>query len=320
MNRSIPEQCPAERLVDRFEAWVDRAPEAVALVEAGCETTYGELEARANQLAGFLVSRGVGPEVVVGVCGTTGADSVVALLGILKAEGVYLPLDTRNPRERLEHMVRSSRAHLVLTGPAGPAGGEDTEAFGPLTLRWEEHRADIDARPATRPRRTAHPDALMYIVYTSGSTGTPKGIEVPHRTLENAVGWLDAGAAGPSVCLQFASAGFDVSLLEVMGSLSSGSRLVIAGEDVRGEPALLLRLMARYEVERLYLSPSLLQQLAVAAGGLTEPLPAPGLSKLREILVSGEALRLTPDVRAFLDTLDGVLLENQYGPSETHHA
>ncbi|MFD9347058.1 condensation domain-containing protein, partial [Streptomyces sp. NPDC060049] len=90
-----------EDVLGEFEAWVDRAPEAVALVEAGRETTYGELEARANQLAGFLASRGVGPEVVVGVCGTTGADSVVALLGILKAEGVYLPLDTRNPRERL---------------------------------------------------------------------------------------------------------------------------------------------------------------------------------------------------------------------------
>ncbi|MEU0009608.1 condensation domain-containing protein, partial [Streptomyces sp. NPDC006314] len=298
-------------VLGEFEAWVDRAPQTVALVSDGHEMTYGELDARANQLAHFLRSRGVGPESVVGVCGTTGFTSVIALLGILKADGAYLPLDTRNPHERLQHMVRTSRAHLVLTERTTP---HDPAPFGPLTHYWDEHRTAIDGQPTSRPRRTAHPDTLMYIVYTSGSTGTPKGIAVPRRTIGNLVAWKVGTGMRGQTCVQLSSVGFDVFLQETFTTFASGGQLVLADDRDREDPGRLLELMARHGVERLYLSPSLLQQLA-ATSAVTGCVPP-----LREVVAGGEVLRLTADVRAFLESLDNVLLENQYGPSETHHA
>ncbi|MFD5449053.1 amino acid adenylation domain-containing protein [Streptomyces sp. NPDC127100] len=288
-------------LVDRFHRQVALTPDAVALVDDGHRTTYRELDEGANRLAHRLRAHGIGNEAVVGSHLPRGREAITGLLAIMKAGGVYLPLDRAHPHDRLEYMVAVSGARLVL----GAAG------FGvPALLPGPE----TDALPATAPERPSSPDGLLCVIFTSGSMGRPKGIGLPSRTIENVADWA-MRVPGPRVCAQFCSLGFDMSLQEVFGTLLAGGRLVTVDEERRTDPFLLLDLLERERVERLYLSPSFLRQLAGAH------LSRPGRPRLalREVIAAGEVLRVTDEVRRFL-TETGAALENQYGPSETHQA
>ena len=141
--------------------------------------SYAELDARANQLAHHLRGRGVGPEVVVGLCVERSLAMIVGLLGILKAGGAYLPLDPDYPRERLSFMLADAGAPLLVTqsGLARAAGG---------ALRRAHRARSMPTGPPSRaspPRRRParlHPHNTAYVIYTSGSTGTPKGVAVTH--------------------------------------------------------------------------------------------------------------------------------------------
>ncbi|MGA4844129.1 non-ribosomal peptide synthetase [Streptomyces sp. G45] len=295
-------------VVDRFHRQVELTPDAVAVVgDDGHRTTYRALDARANRLAHQLRARGIGAEDVVGCCLPRGVEAITGLLAIMKAGGVYLPLDGTYPHDRLARLVAVSGARLVL----GPEG------FGAPSLLPDlsgPPGPGTDAESATPPERHASPDRLLCVIFTSGSTGRPKGIGLPARTLANVADWA-LRVPNPRVCAQFCSLGFDMSLQEVFGALLAGGSLVTVTEERRKDPFLLLDLLAREQVERLYLSPSFLRQLAGAH--LSAP-DRPRLA-LREIIAAGEPLRVTEEVRRFLAET-GATLENQYGPSETHQA
>src|SRR5262249_29129360 len=145
--------------------------------EEAC-VSYRELDRRANALGHYLRGRGVGPEVVVGVCVERSLDLIVALLGILKAGGAYLPLDPDYPRERLAFMLRAARAGVVVTHGArvarlaAPAAG--------VMVRLDDEGAAIAREPVSAPAVALDPQHPAYVIYTSGSTGTPKGVIVSH--------------------------------------------------------------------------------------------------------------------------------------------
>ena len=288
-------------LIDRLHRQVRRSPGAVAVVDRGSRTSYRELDERANRLAHHLIEGGVGPEVVVGMCLPRGLEAITGLLAIMKAGGVYLPLDPAYPHARLTSLVRASQARLVLGG-----SGFGVPEVMPGTV--------VDALPATPPDRPSAGDSLVCVIFTSGSTGQPKGIGLPSRTIENVADWA-LRASAPRVCAQFCSLGFDMSLQEIFGTLLGGGTLAVVDEEQRKDPFLLLELLERERVERLYLSPGFLRRLAAAYLSLT---PRPRLA-LCEIIAAGEVLRVTNEVRRFLAET-GALLENQYGPSETHQA
>ncbi|MFI6853683.1 amino acid adenylation domain-containing protein [Streptomyces sp. NPDC050416] len=298
-----------------FEARVGMDPGAVALVCGGERLTYGELDARADHLAGVLHDAGTGPEDVVGVCLGRGVDAVVGLLGVLKAGAAYLPLVPELPAERLTFMVRDAGAKLLLTSPAFTAALPTGTCPTVLHDSTAQPAGPVTAGP---PPVTRHERSLMYVIYTSGSTGTPKGIAVDWRTIANVVRFdrhRDQYLGDdPVVCLQLASVGFDVSFLEIFATLVRGGRLVLVEEAVRQDPERLLDLLATEHVQRLYLPPALLAQLAISWAERPRDLA------LTHLFASGDTLSLTPQTRAFLGALDGVVLENQYGPSETHHA
>lgn len=308
-NRSRTAPRAIGNLIECFEDRVASIPDSVALIAGDDTLSYAELDARANRLAHFLRGAGVGPEVVVGMLLPRRTEAIVALLGIMKAGGVYLPLDRGQPDDRLLHMVRSARARFVLADVRAPS-------LGPPVLIFDEVWPEVEKCPATPPDRSAGAQNLMYLVFTSGSTGRPKGIALCSRTIENIVGWQLAHSPVPRTCVQFSSIGFDVSFQETFVTLLSGGALVLADERDRQDPDLLMDLLSRHAVERMYLSPGLLHQLAHAWAGRP---PAKKLA-LKELHVGGEPLRLTPEVRRFLGHLDGAALDNQYGPSETHHA
>jgi nonribosomal peptide synthetase DhbF len=166
-------------LPELFAAQVARTPDATAVVFEGRSLSYRELDGRANALAHHLRSRGVGPEVVVGLCLERSLEMVVGLIAILKAGGAYLPLDPAYPRSRLEYMINDARLRLVLTH-SGLAQSLSLPA-GTTCIALDQ--ADTSGEPTTAPSIDLDPEHLAYVIYTSGSTGTPKGVVVAHQNV-----------------------------------------------------------------------------------------------------------------------------------------
>src|SRR5262245_10144346 len=269
--------------------WAVRTPDAVAVRFPGGHWTYAALNAWANRLGHRLRGLGVGPGVAVGLCAERSPEAVAAALAVLKAGGGYLPLDPAYPRDRLAFMLDNARAPVLLIQdrtrgllPAGPAEVVtlDADPAGPT-------HAPVPAAPA---------DRLAYVIYTSGSTGRPKGIAMGQAALVNLLRWqLGDSLAGPGGrTLQFAPLSFDVSFQEIFSTWGSGGTLVLVSEALRRDPAGLADFLTREAVNRLFLPPVALRQLAEAVadrGGL--------LADLREVITAGEQLLITPGVADF---------------------
>nr|WP_062330540.1 non-ribosomal peptide synthetase [Herbidospora sakaeratensis] len=282
-------------LPEMVEEQVRRTPDAVA-VEFGAESlTYAELDARANALAHRLRALGVGPDVPVGVLLDRSFELVVGLLGVLKAGGCYVPLETEYPPARIGRLLGEAGARLCLTAPGTP-----------LPAGVRAVTVD-DATAAAGPASTTRPDHLVAVYYTSGSTGRPKGVAATHR------GWAVRIAAmqeaiglrpGQGV-LQKTTVVFDDLPVEVFWPLVTGGRVVLLAPGAHRDPAAILRAAADHDVAVVLVVPSMLAML-------TELAPPAGL---RHVGTSGEALR--PELAmAFLDRFPGVTLHNHWGVTE----
>ncbi|WP_052519231.1 amino acid adenylation domain-containing protein [Archangium violaceum] len=302
---------PANGVHELFEAWADRTPDAVAVSFGEERLTYGELNRKANRLAHHLRSQGVGPDVPVGLCVGRSMDLVVGVLGILKAGGAYVPLDPAYPAERLALMLGASRAPVVLTQRRL---ADTLPAHEAKRLYLDEEEDTWAGCAENNPEKVSGPESLAYVIYTSGSTGVPKGVAMHHRPLLNLIRWQVARSAEKPRTLQFSALSFDVSFQELFSTWGAGGELVLIPEELRLEARALLEMMDRGGVERLFLPFVALQNLAEEAdrGGL-----AP--RALKEVITAGEQLRVTPALRRLMKRLGGVL-ENQYGPTETHVA
>ncbi|HET8662565.1 MAG TPA: amino acid adenylation domain-containing protein, partial [Micromonosporaceae bacterium] len=224
---------------DLFQAQVAAAPHAVAVLAGEMRLSYQELDAAANRLARHLIGLGVGPESVVATVMQRGADAVTALLAVLKAGGAYLPIDVRQPAERVAHMLSDSAVACVLTSVACAAEVGESAAGVPVTVVDDPavaaRMAGLDGGVLTERERLAvlRPEHPAYVIYTSGSTGTPKGVMGTHAGLVNLVtaqGQHLGVGAGDRV-LQFASLGFDAATWELLMALSTGAALVVAPAD-----------------------------------------------------------------------------------------
>ncbi|GAA2800464.1 hypothetical protein GCM10010505_29090 [Kitasatospora aburaviensis] len=265
-------------LPELFAAQVAAAPDAVALVSGDAELTYRQLDARANRFAHALIARGVGPERVVAVALPRSVESVVAVLGVLKAGAAYLPVDPAYPRARIDLMLADARPALLVDDPAAVAGGDWAET---------DPEAALDVR---------HP---AYVIYTSGSTGRPKGVVVSHAGVSGLVAAQveRLGVTRGSRVLQFASPGFDASFWDLCSAVLTGAALVLAP----AEAPLDALTDHRLDVTHVTLPPSALAALpegSVAASTL---------------VVAGEAC--PPELVA--RWAPGRRMINAYGPTET---
>jgi len=213
-----------------IEAQAKRTPEAVAVICRDRSLTYAELNARANQVASYLSKRGVGTEVLVGICVARSLEMLVGLLGILKSGGAYLPLDPAYPAERLAFMIKDAQVRVLLTQERLVAALPPGET--PRVL-LDAHWPSIGAEPAETVDRGVASHNLAYVIYTSGSTGTPKGVMVEHRNVLNFFAGMDARIQHRpgSTWLAVTSPSFDISVLELFWTLARGFKVIIQPDD-----------------------------------------------------------------------------------------
>ena len=312
-NDSRREYSSEPNVARLFEKQAERTPDAMALAFGDDRLSYRELDARSNRLARGLRTLGVSPGVLVGICMERSLETAVAVLGVLKAGGAYVPLDPEYPRERLEFMLEDSGASVVLTDERRESAVQSRGAKI-IVLDSNSTRQMLAGQEDTPPLGGAGPEDLAYVIYTSGSTGKPKGVSMPHRALLNLIAWQIESARNPAAkTLQFASLSFDVSFQEMFSTWCAGGTLLLLPEQVRRDAVALWRLLESESVERLFLPFVALQHLAEAAE--REGLDAPSL---HEVITAGEQLRITPQIARLFPDGGSRVLQNQYGPSESH--
>jgi amino acid adenylation domain-containing protein len=266
--------------------------------------SYRELEQRANQLARFLRRRGVGPDVIVGVYVERSLDMLVALLGVLKAGGAYLPLDPSFPAERLEFMLEDAQVPILLTqarllDQAPQSAASLLCVDRDWALIAEE---DVSSFPVE-----ADPTQLAYVIYTSGSSGKPKGVQIQHRALTNFLAAMrrQFPLSGQDIWLAITTLSFDIAVLELFLPLTSGATTQIVSRDVATD-GLQLRLRVEDGPVTFMQATPTTWRLLLEAGWRGNP--------QLTMLSGGEALPLE-----LVQPLcaRGKQLYNMYGPTET---
>lgn len=199
-----------------------RAPTAIAIQDGQRVFTYQEFDRQANRLAYRLRERGVGPDVLVGLCLERSAEQMLGLLAILKAGGAYVPLDPHLPAERLHYQVEDAKLALVLTDATSDERLEGTGCARFCLPRWDEQNEEGEAEA---PESAVGPENLAYVIYTSGSTGRPKGVLVHHRNVVNLCSVLAAEyqVSSEDRVLHFSSLSFDTSVEELFMAWVSGA-------------------------------------------------------------------------------------------------
>ncbi|MFI9100862.1 amino acid adenylation domain-containing protein [Streptomyces fildesensis] len=316
-GRGAAEPSTPGSVVTLLEENAARTPELTALVGADHTLTYERLNARANRMARLLTARGAGPERTVGLLLPRGADTVTAMLAVLKTGAAYVPIDPGLPAERIGFVVRDADPVVVLTT------GELAGALSGVPLvRTDDPATEAQLRGLPAHNLTAdellgepRPENLAYLIHTSGSTGVPKGVGVEHRNLlhlyhahRTQLFEPTAAAAGRRLrAAMTASLSFDTSFDGVLWMLA-GHELHVIDDETRRDPRALVSYIATHGVDFLDITPSYCTQL-LDAGLLADPATAP-----RVLMLGGEALGT--DLWARLRAVPTTASHNYYGPTE----
>jgi amino acid adenylation domain-containing protein len=302
---AYPEASCAHEL---FERQADETPDAPAVSFRDERVTYGELNRRANQLARRLRELGVGPDVLVGVLVGRSPDMTVALLGVLKAGGAYLPLDSSQPRERLSLVLSDAGVRVLVTHESfrDSLAGHDARL-----VCLDSERAALERLGGQNLDPVATPANLAYVIYTSGSTGTPKGAMIPHRGLVNYLSWCVgayAVAEGRGAPVH-SPVGFDLTVTSLFAPLLAGRETRLLPEE-DGVEVLGRALREGRDYSLVKITPAHLEVLkhllhAESAAGRTNSL-----------IIGGEAL-LGEHISFWQQHAPATRLINEYGPTET---
>ncbi len=305
-NETSSEYPRERRIHELFEEQVERTPEAVAVVYREEQLTYRELNRRANQLAHYLRERGVGPEVMVGVCVERSVEMVVGLLGILKAGGAYVPLDPEYPRERLAFMLEDAQVSVLLTQERFVTSLPKHEA---RVCRLDSDWGEISQGGADNLSSGTTSDNLAYVIYTSGSTGQPKGVSVVHQAISRlTINTNYVALSAADVIAQASNEVFDAATFEIWGALLHGARLVIFSKDITISPRELALNLRQHQVSVLFITTALFNQVVSQVPDC--------FYYLRYLLFGGEAV--DPKwVRAALLNGSPQRLLHVYGPTES---
>lgn len=299
--------------LERFEAWVEAAPEREVARCRGQGMSYGELNRQANRLGHGLIAAGVQPDDVVALYAPRGLNLLAMIIGAFKAGGAYLALDERHPPTRSARMLQSSQAPVLLTPQACLdqvdeilAEAEVETGAMPVVLTMESLLA---SGHDSNPERYPDMDQLAYVIYTSGSTGEPKGVMVTQQGMLNnqlsKVPYLELGES--DAIAQTAATGFDISVWQFLTAPLLGGRVEIIPDEVTHDPQRLVAAVASSGVTVLESVPAVIE--AILSG------PEQSLNRLRWMLPTGEALGREL-ARRWFERYDQVPLVNAYGPAE----
>ncbi|HEU4367808.1 MAG TPA: amino acid adenylation domain-containing protein [Methylomirabilota bacterium] len=301
-------------------ASVNRYPDAPAVQARGRSLTYGELETRSNQLAHLLRARGVARGDRVGLLFPKAVESVVAMLGVLKAGAAYVPLDPHAPAQRVAGIAADCGLRAIVTtgerlaalAPAAPACA--VLVSGRARAAHEVEWSALDAFPAAPPPEASIETDLAYVLYTSGSTGRPKGVMLTHRNALTFVDWCAATfRIRPDDRLaNHAPLHFDLSVFDVYNALGAGARVSLIHEEIAVFPQRLAALIEEQGLTVWYSVPSALVYLVLHAD-----LGARDLDRLRLVLFAGEVFPMKY-LRQLADLVPRAELYNLYGPTETN--
>ena len=310
-----------EKCINRlFEQQVELTPYATAVIHERAQLTYSELNARANQLAHYLKSLGVGPERRVGICLERSIEMVVAVLATLKAGGAYLPLDPTYPRSRLDFMLQDGGVEVLLTNDRLL---ENLPGYGGRIVRLGDQGSEaadnetelINAQSKDNLSEAPAAANLAYVIYTSGSTGTPKGTMIEHDSLVN---FTRAAAEAYEISpadrvLQFASLSFDTSAEEIFPALCQGACLVLRTDSMISSAVDFFGGCTEFGVTVLDLPTAYWHELTDELA--TDKLSLP--SSMRLVILGGEKA-LPERLRSWreLGGASAVRLVNSYGPTE----
>jgi len=303
-NRPVPDGSIAEA----FQRRVAAQPDAVALIAPGGTVSYAELAERSCQLAHRLLALSVKAEEPVAICIPRSPDLIVAMLAVLDAGAVPVPMDPDHPPRMLAYILDDCGARVVLTLARFSSVLPVSMAQICVDRDWPE----IARLPSSEPPRRTHPLSAAYILYTSGSTGMPKGVVGLHAATLNRLQWMwRAWPFEPAeVCCQKTTVTFVDSVWEIFGPLLAGAPLAILDTFTASDPHRLVAALASHNISRLVLVPSLLRDLLHAEPRLGERLP-----KLRIVVSSGEALP-SELARALHGAAPACRLLNLYGSTE----
>ena len=289
-----------------FEEQVGRTPEATAVVCEQDRLSYRELNARANQLAHYLKKLGVGPDVPVALFLERSLEMVIAILGVVKAGGAYLPIDPVYPKNRMAFMLEDANTPVLLTqSTLAPQLAE----YKANVICLDTDSTLLEREPDTNPTQVATPDNLVYVIYTSGSTGNPKGVPNVHKGVVNRLLWMQGAYQLDDTdrVLQKTPYSFDVSVWEFFWPVMTGACLVVARPEGHKDPNYLVNLINEQKITTMHFVPSMLHIF----------LDTPGIERctsLRQVFCSGEALPFELQER-FFQALRAQL-HNLYGPTE----
>ncbi|WP_445240987.1 non-ribosomal peptide synthetase [Microcoleus vaginatus] len=290
-----------------FAAQTERTPDAVAAICENEQLTYRELNAKANQIAHYLQTLGVKPEVLVGICLERSLEMLAAILGILKVGAAYVPLDPAYPQERRSFMLADAKVPVLLTQKnLLETLPQNSAKVVCIDGEWQEISRESDRNPAVK----VEAENLAYVLYTSGSTGTPKGVLGTHRGTVNRCFWNPYPFIEQDICCQKTSLNFVDSVWEIFAPLLHGLPTVIIPDRAVKDINQFIQTLSKQNVTRLVLVPSLLRALLDSFPDLDRRLP-----QLKYWICSGETLPMEL-CQQFREQMPQRVLINLYGSSE----
>jgi len=302
-----PLQYPDQKsIVDLFEEQVTKTPDQIAVVFEDEQLSYLQLNERANQLAHYLKTKGVTSEVLVPICVERSLNMMVGILGILKAGGVYVPLDPKYPGDRIRYMLEDTAAVVAVSSEGSKSKLQACQQLDIIELDGDWSM--ISKQPKHNLATQVGASQLAYIIYTSGSTGKPKGVMVEHRNVVSLVKGIDyVSLHQKDILLSTGSFSFDATTFEYWGMLLNGGQLIICTEDRLLNSELLKKQINNRGVTKMWFTSSWFNQLVETDITVFE--------KLKTVLVGGEKLS-EQHIRRIRQKYPSIDMINGYGPTE----
>ncbi len=293
-----------------FEAYAEKAPHHIAVIDGNLSYSYGELNQKANQLAHYIRQLGVKQDSIISIALDRSVQFVVGMLATLKAGCAYLPLEVEHPSQRLQYMLTDTQTPVLITLAKSKA--KFLDYIGQIIL-MDGDSQEINTLSEHNPLCFAKDKNLAYLIYTSGSTGKPKGVLIEHKSIVNYQKWFQnySDCKSQDRIDLSSSVIFDMAITNTITALALGLQIVICSDNVKKDPLQFLNHLQKNKINIIKLTPSYFKVLIQAAKLHSILLP-----DLQTIILGGEIL-YTRDCREWLELYPQHILINEYGPTET---